>query len=270
MKAEMPQVKVTIVRVPVPRNHPRFESLMVRERMVEGLVHGLVVPEGLIAHGRGECFDYLIGEKTEFFALEAIRAAAAAFLLAKKPTISVNGNLAALCARELVKLSKATGASLEVNLFYRSRFREQAIASALKKAGASKILGVNASKHILGLESFRGLVEAEGIGEADLVLLGIEDGDRVMALRRAGKRIIVIDLNPLSRSALDASITIIDNVVRALPRLRLEVERLREASKHHLHQTVASYDNRRILAEALNHIRGRLEILSSNLASGRD
>ncbi len=269
MKAETSQVKVTIVKVPVPRSHPRFELLMVREQMVEGLARGLVVPEGLIAHGRGECFDYLIGEKTEFFALKAIRAAAASFLLAEKPVISVNGNLAALCARELVELSKATGAPLEVNLFYRSKLREKTVASALKAAGASRILGVNASKRIPRLKSFRSLAEAKGIIEADLVLLGIEDGNRVEALRKAGKKVVVIDLNPLSRSAFNASITIIDNVVRALPKLRLEIEKLRSASKQRLRREASSYDNREALAEALNYIRSRLERLSSNLASGR-
>jgi 4-phosphopantoate--beta-alanine ligase len=112
-------------------------------------------------------------------------------------------------------------------------------------------------------------VEAKGIFEADLVLLGIEDGDRVEALRKAGKKVIVIDLNPLSRSAFKASITIIDNVVRALPKLRLEIEKLRSASKQRLRREAASYDNRKTLAEALNYIRGRLEKLASNLASGR-
>ena len=263
MKAEM--VKVTIVKVPIPRSHPRFESLTVRERMVEGLAEGLVVPEGLIAHGRGECFDYLLGEETQVFALKAIRAAAASFLLARKPVISVNGNMAALCARELVELSKATGAPLEVNLFYRSRVREQAVASALRRAGANVVLGVKALESLRGLESMRRLVEAEGIGEADLVMVGIEDGDRVEALRRLGKRVIAVDLNPLSRSALKANITIVDNVVRALPKLKVEVERLRKAGLKNLQKLVSSYDNRRILAEALNHIRRRLEALASSL-----
>ncbi|WP_415311792.1 hypothetical protein [Candidatus Nitrosocosmicus sp. FF01] len=35
---------------------------MSREKIVEGYKNGLVALEGLIAHGRGECFDYLIGE----------------------------------------------------------------------------------------------------------------------------------------------------------------------------------------------------------------
>lgn len=265
MKAEISKVKVTIVRIPIPRSHPRFESLMIREKMVEGLARGIIVPEGLIAHGRGECFDYLFGEKTLPFALKAIRASAACFLLARKPVISVNGNLAALCAEELVNLSKSTGAPLEVNLFYRSKPREQAVASTLRRAGATRILGLNAKGRLEGVESARSLVEAEGIGSADLVLLGIEDGDRVEALTRMGKKVIVVDLNPLSRSALKASITIVDNVVRALPRLRKEVERLKKAPRSRLLRLVEAYDNREVLAEALKYLRVRLGRLASSV-----
>ena len=48
----------------IPYNHPRAGSLHIREMLVEGLRNGIVAHEGLIAHGRGEAFDYLIGEKT--------------------------------------------------------------------------------------------------------------------------------------------------------------------------------------------------------------
>ncbi|MEM2024995.1 MAG: hypothetical protein QXW94_01735, partial [Desulfurococcaceae archaeon] len=80
----------------IPANHPRRQSLLIREKIVEGFRRGLVVSEGLIAHGRGECFDYLIGENTQLFAVKAIEAAVAAMLSAKYPVISVNGNVAAL------------------------------------------------------------------------------------------------------------------------------------------------------------------------------
>jgi pantothenate synthetase (EC 6.3.2.1) len=95
----------------IPPSHPRRESLLVRERLVEGFREGFVAMQGLIAHGRGECFDYLIGEQTTPPALEAERAAAAALLLAERPVISVNGNAAALAPRELVELAKTVGPS---------------------------------------------------------------------------------------------------------------------------------------------------------------
>ena len=48
----------------IPSSHPRLKSLLVREKLVNGFLRGLVAAEGLIAHGRGEAFDYLLGERT--------------------------------------------------------------------------------------------------------------------------------------------------------------------------------------------------------------
>src|SRR5207245_10904435 len=76
----------------IPRSHPRYESLVRRERLVRAWKEGVVVPEGLIAHGRGEAWDYLFGEGTSAPALVAERAAAAHLLAASRPVISVNGN----------------------------------------------------------------------------------------------------------------------------------------------------------------------------------
>ena len=53
----------------IPKSHPRAASLYIREKLVQGYRTGLVVEEGLMAHGRGETFDYLIGEKTSKNAL---------------------------------------------------------------------------------------------------------------------------------------------------------------------------------------------------------
>lgn len=50
-----------------------------------------------------------------------------------------------------------------------------------------------------------------------MVLVPLEDGDRTEALRRMGKTVIAIDLNPLSRTSRAANITIVDNVIRAVP-----------------------------------------------------
>src|SRR2546422_4593523 len=82
----------------IPRSHPRYGSLVTREKLVTAWKAGIVVPEGLIAHGRGEAFDYLLGEETSAPALVAEKAAAAFLVRAKSPVISVNGNVAALAA----------------------------------------------------------------------------------------------------------------------------------------------------------------------------
>jgi len=72
----------------IPKSHPRAKSLVIREKLVDGFDDGIVAKEGLLAHGRGEAFDYLLGEKTTPTAKNAIKAASAALLLAKNPVIS--------------------------------------------------------------------------------------------------------------------------------------------------------------------------------------
>lgn len=250
----------------IPENHPRRKSLLVRERIVDGYKRGLVALEGLIAHGRGECFDYLIGEKTQDFALEAIRAAAATLLLAKYPVISVNGNTATLVPEYVVELSRATGAKIEVNLFYRTREREKTIAEWLRRYGAKEILGVgdDASATIPELFSERRRVSPRGILIADVVLVPLEDGDRTEALRRMGKTVITIDLNPLSRTARAASITIVDNIVRAMPLLVKETEKMKKLSSNELREIIEKFDNDKVLKKALLHIDKRLRELASS------
>jgi 4-phosphopantoate--beta-alanine ligase len=250
----------------IPPNHPRRESLLVRERLVEGFKRGLVVPEGLIAHGRGECFDYLIGESTQPFALRAIEAAVAALLLAKHPVISVNGNTAALVPREVVELAREVNAKIEVNLFYRTREREEAIAEWLREHGAEEVLGVgeDASATIPELFSERRRVSPRGILVADVVLVPLEDGDRTEALRRMGKTVIAIDLNPLSRTARAASITIVDNVVRAIPVMVEKARVMKKMSRSELESILREYDNNKILQEALRHILSRLSELAAS------
>ena len=77
------------------------------------------------------------------------------------------------------------------------------------------ILGADADDRIPGLEGPRSLCCANGIGGADVILVPLEDGDRCEALVDLGKQVLVIDLNPLSRTARKATVTIVDEVSRA-------------------------------------------------------
>ncbi len=248
----------------IPRNHPRRKSLLIRERIVEGYRRGIVVLEGLIAHGRGECFDYLLGEKTHDFAYKAIEAAIALLLLSKYPVISVNGNTAVLVPDEIISLAEIIGAKIEVNLFYRTREREEAIASWLKEHGAKEVLGVgeDASATIPELFSERRRVSPRGILVADTVLVPLEDGDRTEALKKIGKKVITIDLNPLSRTARTADITIVDNIVRAMGIMVEKAKELKDRDREELEKIVKSYDNNEVLQKALKTIMERLEELS--------
>ncbi len=236
----------------IPKSHPRYKSLRIRQLVVGGIIKGITSMHGLIAHGRGEAFDYLIGEMTNNFAKKAIEASAASLLLAENPVISVNGNTAALVPKELSELSKAIAAPIEVNIFHQSRGRELKIKNHLIKNGAKEVLLPNKKHKIRFLPSNRGYVNADGILKADVVLVPLEDGDRAEALIRNGKRVITIDLNPLSRTAQKATITIVDNVMRALPLLIDVVNKYREHDKGKLSKIMTNYDNKKILEEAVN------------------
>ena len=161
-----------------------------------------MVPEGLIAHGRGEAFDYFLGERTVPSARAAERTAARWLAAARRPVVSVNGNVAALAAPEIAALARARpGIGVEVNLFHRTPARARAVAGALRAAGVPRILGVRPTVRLPGLPSDRARVDRRGLWIADVCLVPLEDGDRAEALRRLGKRVISIDLNPLSRTS---------------------------------------------------------------------
>ena len=121
-----------MVKIEIPEDHPRKISLDTREKIIDGHTRHEVATAGLLAHGRGEAFDYLIGETTNDLARHAIRVAVAAMLTADHPVISVNGNVCALVPKEIVQLSELTGAPLEINLFYYRKEREDAILEALR------------------------------------------------------------------------------------------------------------------------------------------
>jgi 4-phosphopantoate---beta-alanine ligase len=212
----------------IPRSHPRYESLVRRERLVRAWKAGIVVPEGLIAHGRGEAWDYLLGEGTSAPALVAERAAAAVLLAAQRPVISVNGNVAALASREIVRLAGMIPARIEVNLFHRSESRVRRIVGEFERSGAREILGLRPNARIPGLESKRALSHRDGVFGADAVLVPLEDGDRAEALVRMRKQVISIDLNPLSRTSQRASIPIIDELTRAVLNICKFVDELKD------------------------------------------
>ncbi len=229
----------------IPCNHPRAGSLQIRELLVSGFRNGIVVEEGLIAHGRGEAFDYLIGERTTKEAIKAMKSAVALMLLAERPVVSVNGNTACLCSKDIVELAEETGASIEVNLFYRTLKREKALKKLLIVNGAKHVLGVSnkESSSIPELMSNRRKGDLGGIYLADVVLVPLEDGDRTEALIKMGKNVIAIDLNPLSRTALEADVTIVDNVVRAIPQMVELAKRIRKMNRTKLKRIIHTFDN---------------------------
>ncbi len=242
----------------IPKSHPRYASLVARERVAEGVKRGFTSSQGLIAQGRGECFDYLLGERTTPSAEAATRAAAALLLMAESPALSVNGNVAALVPEEMVALAAALNIPLEVNLFHRSEERVKKIAELLREKGAERVLGENPDASVPGLEHARALATRGGIYDADVVLIPLEDGDRCEALVAMGKKVIAIDLNPLSRTARKATIAIVDNIIRAVPNLTELVMQLSGKPRADLVKILQEYDNQEILVQAVKEIQDHL------------
>ena len=233
--------------------HPRASSLIIREKLVDGFKNGIVVPHGLIAHGRGEAFDYLLGERTTKYAYEAEKAAVCLLLLSEKSIISVNGNTAALCARDLVTLSNVTKSRIEVNLFHKSVARSNTIARILKKEDAFNVLGLddNSKMMIKDISSNRKYVDKNGIMNSDTIFVALEDGDRTESLVKKGKKVISVDLNPLSRTAIASNITIVDNIVRVIPNMIKISEQLVKKDKYYLLQLINNFDNNENIHKSL-------------------
>lgn len=244
----------------IPRSHPRYLSLQTRNTISQAMKDGIVHETGLIAHGRGEAFDYLIDEKTQPFAETAIEVTSAALITAINPVISINGNVAALVAEDCIKLSELIPAKLEVNLFHRSKDRIKKITDKFLEKGAKKIYGQNAKSKIPGLDHNRALCDEEGIYSADVVLVPLEDGDRCQALRKMDKIVIAIDLNPLSRTSHSANITIVDNVIRAIPNLNQRIENDKNGSKKELQKKLNTWDNIKNLHRTVEFISKRLNL----------
>jgi len=248
-------------KIELHESHPRYLSLLAREKLVTGFKRGLVASEGLIAHGRGECFDYLIGECTIESAKAAINAASATLLLARYPVISINGNVTALCVDQICQLNRSLeNSAVEINLFYYTKERERLISEEFKKYGLLKIFGIDPKNlvSIPELKSNRRFVDRNGISKADVVFVPLEDGDRTIALKRMNKKVITVDLNPLSRTALSSDITIVDNIVRVIPQL---IECIKYHKKHSsendLKELIEGFDNLNGLKKALKVMKSK-------------
>ncbi|QRV14329.1 phosphopantothenate/pantothenate synthetase [Haloterrigena salifodinae] len=239
----------------IPEDHPRYQDLLTRHRIEKGVEKGITHLQGMHAEGRGSAFDYLLGEETIPSADAAERAAAAHLLLADRPVLSINGNVAALVPGEMAELADATGADLEVNLFNRTEERIQAIADHLREHGAEDVKGLEADASIPNLDHQRAKVDEDGIYAADVVLVPLEDGDRAEALDEMGKTEIVIDLNPLSRSPQVADVPIVDNIIRAVPNVTAHARELADADESELETIVEEFDREAALEEAEERIR---------------
>ncbi len=233
----------------IPKSHPRYHSLMMREKLVKGFRNGLVAEAGLIAHGRGEAFDYLLGEETIPPAERAIRHAVAQMEKSQKVVLSVNGNVAALCGELIADLQRRYALAVEVNIFHRTEERLGRIVEHLERHGVENVLGLEPDSTIPGLDHARAKCCSHGIFGADLVLVPLEDGDRAKALVDMGKTVVTIDLNPLSRTSCTCTTTIVNEVCRTFEYMIRE-----DVAKYD-----AGFDNAKNLEDVIHYINDRLK-----------
>lgn len=246
-------VQFIIQSMKVPESHPRYQSLLLRERVKQGVTDGYTSIAGAFAHGRGEAFDYLLGERTTTSAQKATEVAVAKLMLSEKPVLSCNGNVAALVPEEYAQLSKAMQIPVEINLFYRTPERMKLMSAQLERYGCAPLFSKEDAE-IPKLESERRKIDSRGSLVADTILVPLEDGDRTEKLKQWGKYVITIDLNPLSRTARKADITIVDNICRVVPNMLKIHEEFKNKDRQELQDTLEEFNNKDNLRATLKGI----------------
>jgi len=73
-----------------------------------------------------------------------------------------------------------------------------------------------------------------------------------------GKTVLTVDLNPLSRTSRKANISIVDNLMRAVPLLTEAVEKLKSRDEKELKKIRDDFSNQRNLKACLDFIADRL------------
>ena len=77
-------------------------------------------------------------------------------------------------------------------------------------------------------------------------------------LKKAKKKVITFDLNPLSRTSQTANITIVDNVTRAIDLLIDESKKLSKKNRKTLQKIVNNFDNKKNLTKNVIQIKNNL------------
>ena len=154
-------------------------------------------------------------------------------------------------------MASEVGAKVEVNIFHWSSERLEKLVSYLETFGNLEILGRNQNVILENIASDRARCCREGIYSADVVLIPLEDGDRAKALKIAGKTVLAIDLNPLSRTSVESDATAVDEITRAVPNIRQAVKDLKDDRKRR-REIISAFDNRSNLNESVNCIKDNL------------
>ena len=129
------------------------------------------------------------------------------------------------------------------------------------------VQGVSLDEEMVEIEelsSNRRLVDPNGIKIADTIFVPLEDGDRTEALKKIGKKVIAVDLNPISRTAIWADITIVDNIIRVLPEMINFAKDLKNLKKEQLINIVNNFNNKKNIIDTLDSIKEYIEAQKEN------
>ena len=135
--------------------------------------------------------------------------------------------------------------------------RMEKLISYMESKGAKNVLGRDPDTRIPGLNHDRALCTQEGVGSSDVIVVPIEDGDRAEALVAMGKKVISLDLNPLSRTSRMATVPISDEISRALANITAYVKELRGKDAE-IDALISSYSARKTREGEIEAICGYL------------
>ena len=74
-------------------------------------------------------------------------------------------------------------------------------------------------------------------------------------------QVIAIDLNPLSRTSQCANVTIVNNLVRAIPNITKWIIKMKEMNKSNLEKMIKNWNNLSNLNETTDFISKSLNLL---------
>jgi len=78
-------------------------------------------------------------------------------------------------------------------------------------------------------------------------------------LKKLNKKVIAVDLNPLSRTALWADITIVDNIIRVIPEMIEIANQLKKLNDSELNDILNNFDNKLNIQNTLDLIIDHIE-----------
>ncbi|MBA7544957.1 hypothetical protein ES705_37319 [subsurface metagenome] len=77
-----------------------------------------------------------------------------------------------------------------------------------------------------------------------------------------GKKVITIDLNPLSRTSLWSNVTIVNNLIRAIPEMMDIARSMKTMGKQELEAMMTNFDNFQTIRKMLIFFNERLSLLA--------